>query len=250
MAPIPRKLKVDTIAEAICEVRFDCRESSQLPELVVGKLASRDPWVAFDKIRLPVSELPASLRAQDLSLKFQPAIELREPSGHLIVKIGVNVLSVHRIAPYPGGDAFEAEIDDDLKFLFSSFDDLRVERLGLRYINIFTEQEHGVKSVLDLYQSVSLAGTLLITPFNLNYIKMHGAEHKALIKIATPEFVAGPLSKPFHALVDVDVFTPDGFACADASHARRWISRAREYEKQEFFSLFTPEMTTRLVETY
>ena len=44
MSKTPKKLKADAIAEALFEVRFQCKEAAQLPELVVGKLADNPVW--------------------------------------------------------------------------------------------------------------------------------------------------------------------------------------------------------------
>jgi uncharacterized protein (TIGR04255 family) len=103
MSNIPKKLKADAIAEALLEVRFQCKEATQLPELVVGKLADNPVWKDYEKARLPVSEIPASLRAQDENLRFQPLLEVRDAQKVSVAKIGSNVLSYHRLAPYPGG---------------------------------------------------------------------------------------------------------------------------------------------------
>lgn len=246
---LPRKMRRDTIAEALCEIRFSCSEGAQIPELVMGKLAGAQPWTTFNKVRLPISDIPASMRILDPNLKYQPSLELRSPDGLALVKIGESVLSVHRLAPYPGGDAFEIEVQQALNVLFSSLSAMHLVRLGLRYINVFTREEHGVTSVSDLDQSVTVAGSPLVTPVNLNYFKTHGPEHTSLVRIAAPEFVAGPMAKPFTALVDVDVFTPAGFNCSDLEHAKRWLSEARVMEKREFFSLFTQSLREQLIES-
>lgn len=246
---LPRKLRIDTIAEALCEVRFSSAEGAQIPEIVIGKLASAQPWATFSKVRLPISDIPASMRVLDSNLKYQPSLELRGSDGLALVKIGESVLSIHRLAPYPGGDAFEVEVSQALDVLFSSLAGMRLDRLGLRYINVFTREEHGVEGVSDLDQSVTVAGAPLVTPVNLNYFRIHSPEHTSLVRIATPEFVAGPIAKPFTVLVDVDLFTPAGFNCSDAGHAKRWLSEARVMEKREFFSLFTQRLREQLIES-
>ena len=250
MPRLPHKLRVDTIAEALCEFRFSSTESVQLPELVLGKLASAQPWSEFAKVRLPTSEFPASLRALDLNLKYQPSLELRSTNGLALVKIGEWVLSVHRLAPYPGGDDFETEIVQAVEVLFASLQGLRIDRIGLRYINVFTHEEHGVTGISDLNQSISVAGEPMVSPVNLNYIKACDIGHTALVRIATPEFVGGPIAKPFTVLVDVDVHTPSNFSCIDAKQAKDWVTAARIAEKEVFFSLFTERLRESLVESW
>ena len=111
MALPPKKLKKDAIAEALCEVRFECEESTSLPETVVSKLAEFEPWRQFAKVRLAASDIPASLRSQVPNFKNQPLLVLREENGPRQAKIGANVMSYHRLAPYPGWATFKAEIE-------------------------------------------------------------------------------------------------------------------------------------------
>ena len=190
------------------------------------------------------------MRALDPNLKHQPSLELRSTSGLALVKIGESVLSVHRLATYPGGNAFEAEVGQALDVLFALLTEVRLDRIGLRYINVFTREEHGVTGVSDLHQSISVAGEPLAAPVNLNYFRTHDAEHTSLVRIASPEFVGGPIAKPYTVLVDVDVFTPTDFVCRDALRAKRWLSEARVVEKREFFSLFTERLRENLVESW
>jgi hypothetical protein len=72
MLPPPKKLKNDAIAEALCEVRFECEESGSLPEIVVSKLAEFDPWRHFQKVRLPAYDIPPSIRSQVPHLRACP----------------------------------------------------------------------------------------------------------------------------------------------------------------------------------
>jgi uncharacterized protein (TIGR04255 family) len=248
MSTVPKKLKADAIAEALFEVRFQCKEAAALPELVVGKLADNPVWKDFEKARLPVSEIPASLRAQDENLRFQPLLEVRDAKKVSVAKIGSNVLSYHRLAPYPGGENFVGEVNQCIDFLFKSLTEVKATRLGLRYINLFTEAEHGIKSVNDLNQKAAVAGTTLDAPVNLNYRVKRKDDLEAVVKIASPEFVSGSVSKRFVALVDVDVFTLKEFSTSTADAVKGWLKEARQFQKDEFFKLFTEDMRKRLVE--
>jgi uncharacterized protein (TIGR04255 family) len=248
MPGTPKKLKADAIGEALFEVRFECKEATQLPELVVGRLADNPVWKDYEKVHLPMSEFPASLRAQDENLRFQPLLEIRDAKKLSVAKVGPNAFSFHRLAPYPGGETFVREVNQCIDFLFKSLTDVKAIRLGLRYINLFTEAEHGVKTVNDLHQKVSVAGAALSTPLNLNYRATRRTDFEATIKIASPEFVLGALSKPFAALVDVDVYTPKQFSTSRADALKEWLKEARQFQKDEFFKLFTEDMIKRLAE--
>ena len=248
MSDTPKKLKKDAIAEALFEVRFECKESTQLPELVVGKLTDNPSWKSDEKVRLPAAEVPASLRAQDDNLRFQPLLEVRDSKKAFVAKIGANVFSYHRLAPYPGGATFEHEVVQSIDFVFKVLGDVKAIRLGLRYINLFTASDHGVKALADLHQQISVAGIALSSPLNLNYRVQRSPNLEATVKIASPEFVHGKQLKPFVALVDVDVYTPREFSTTSADTVKGWLKEARQFEKDEFFKLFTKEMVARLVE--
>ena len=246
MAELPKKLTRDAIAEALCEVRFECEESSSLPELVVGRLAEFEMWKDFSKNRLPTSDIPAPIRSSDPNLRHAPILQLDELNHARSVKIGVNAFSFHRMAPYPGWIEFKLEIGKIFEFLFDSFKDFKATRLGFRYVNLFTEVDHGVSSVGSLNYSISVADQKLTEPQNLNYQRQRSDGHIVQIRVASPEFVSSP--KPLQVLVDLDVFTPSGTDTVDAGAARDWVEEAHNYEKEEFFLLFTEDMMNRLVE--
>jgi uncharacterized protein (TIGR04255 family) len=211
MPTTPRKLVKDAIAEALCEIRFECKESGTLPETVVSKLVEFEPWRSFQHVRLPLSDFPVSVRTQDPNLKYLPVIELREKSGPRVAKIGVNVLSFHHLPPYPGWNAFKPEIDIAIDHLFKSLPELRATRMGLRYINVFTKEDHGVSSVSDLKYSITVSGRALHEPQLLHYQIKRSDAHVVQVRIATPEFVTSSGGQKVDALVDLDVFTPNGW---------------------------------------
>jgi uncharacterized protein (TIGR04255 family) len=248
MAPPPKKLKKDAIAEALCEVRFECEESTSLPETVVSKLADFEPWRHFEKIRLATSDIPASLRSQVPDLKNQPVLVLREQNGSRLAKIGANVVSYHRLAPYPGWEIFKPEVESTVDYIFQTFRAFRATRLGFRYVNLFTDDDHGITTVANLNYSVHVAGEPLHAPQNLNYRLVRSDDHVVQVRIATPEFVSGSIDKSVHVLADLDVFTPRNFGISSAEAAKKWIKDAHDYEKEEFFKLFTDKMRARLVE--
>jgi uncharacterized protein (TIGR04255 family) len=247
MPALPTKLRKDSIAEALCEVRFQCEESASLPEIVVARLAEFQEWKEFQKIRLSISDIPAAIRAQDPNLRNQPLLELRELGGSRSAKIGANVLSYHRLAPYPGWAAFKPEIDRTIAFLFHSFQPLTATRLGFRYVNAFTIEDHGINHVGDLNYSVNLGGNTLGEPQNLNYRLKRSDNHIVQVRIASPEFISGSLERRVQVLVDLDVFTPSGFATNQDGFVKDWMENAHIYEKEEFFRLFTEEMKKRLI---
>jgi uncharacterized protein (TIGR04255 family) len=249
-ARLPRKLKKDAIVEALWEVRFEAVESNQVPELVVAKLAGHPSWSRFRKLRLPLSDVPATLRQQDPTLRSQATLELRQPEGSRVVKIGSNVLSYHVLTPYCGGEQFKSEINEAIDFVFTAIENFKATRFGLRYINAMNETDHHIKSVTDLSLRINVADEVLVPPLNLSYRDVRGPHHWSMVRIASPEFVTGPANISMNALVDVDVLTPPEFEGGDASMAKDWVSKAKKYELEDFWRLIPRQIQDELVEEW
>jgi uncharacterized protein (TIGR04255 family) len=244
MRKLPAKLKHDAIAEAIFEIQF---ESSQMQEVALGRLADRPDWQNFENIRLPLADFPAVIRLQMPDMKFQPVMELRRRDTMRVVKIGPNVLSYHVLAPYPGWvESLETEFSQLVDHLLIRLEGCKVTRLGLRYINLLTESEHGISSISDLNYTFRVSKKPLDVPQMLSFERTHSDKHAAMVRIASPKFVQGPEVKPFSALVDIDVFTPVPVAMESSSEITSWLIDAHEIEKMEFFGLLTFETIDNL----
>jgi uncharacterized protein (TIGR04255 family) len=244
MIKIPQKLKKDGIFQAIFDVRFTSRD---LPEVVVGRLAGHGHWKGWDVQRLPVADIPATIRHQDPNLQFQPLFELREKSGLRLVRISDRAFSCHALPPYPGWTAWEPELKADIDLLHNSLDDFVATRLGLRYINALTP-EHLVSDTSDLRVSVRVADAPLAGPLILNYQRDCDAEHMAIVRIASREFVTNPVPADLTAIIDVEVYTPAGFTSKSPQQATAWLGLAHTQLKEEFFRLFSDELLERLLE--
>jgi uncharacterized protein (TIGR04255 family) len=242
MARIPRKLKNDPIVEALFELRFT---SSEISEVVVGKLASWEQWKRFTKQRLPVADVPTTMREQDPNLIYQPVLQLQS-EGNRVVKIGPRVLSYHALPPYPGWAVFEPELTSCTEQLFSTLSDVTATRFGFRYINVLTK-DHLIESLQDLNFDIRLEGQTLTCPTNLNYQRTWTAKHNSLVRIASKEFVQNPAAH-LAALVDVDIFTPEQFKSTTGTEAQGWIGEAHEILKKEFFNLLPEAIIEKLEE--
>lgn len=243
--PLPTKLKKDAILEAICEFRF---EADELDELVLGRLSEAVPWEGFGRIRLPLSDIPAPIRKSDQSFRYQPIVELRERDTTRIVKIGSNVISTHVMAPYCGWTAFRPQLHQVLDVLFTKFKEVRITRVGLRYVNAIARGDHHIEDISRLRLKISIDNEQLTAPFSLAYTK-DAEEISSVTKIASPSLVTGPsLPDDFVALIDVDVFTSESFVISDPQTARDWIDRAHQTEKEEFFRLWPEEALTAVTE--
>jgi uncharacterized protein (TIGR04255 family) len=242
--PAPRKLRVDSILEALVEIRFVTAEH---PEAVLGKLVSTESWRSFVRTTLPAGNVPPALREADPNLQILPTVELKAVDGSHAIHIGDRSIALHAYKPYPGWKVFYGQVSSLSENLFGAgLRDINVDRIGLRYINGFTKEDHGVQSLLDLNFNFNVNGNQIAEPMILQYQRSTG-DHALLVKLSYPQFVS-PAIPGLSAFVDIDVATPVGFATRAHGVVVEWLKRAHDLEKDEFFALFTDELRRRLVE--
>lgn len=244
---LPKKLKRDAIIEALVEVRF---ESSLLVELFFGRLADHSAWRSFQTTRLPAAEMPVILRRMNPDFRFAPTYELKGRNEHenRSIKVGPSVISFHNKAPYLGWSQFWPENEEMLDFLFTHGVNLQILRMGLRYINAFTERDHGICALSDLNLSISIAKTNITEKFQFFYTSQAQEDVECAVRVSAPAFVQGLLPPATTALVDIDVYSGERVRIRDANAAKDWLLRAHEAEKEAFFNLLTPETIAELRE--
>jgi uncharacterized protein (TIGR04255 family) len=241
---IPKKLKDDPIVEALFEVRFTSKEV--VPEVVLGKLASREEWKAYKTVRLPIADFPAAIRDSDPNLVHQPLWQLQSSDAQRVLKFGPRMFSFHALQVYPGWATFEPELLSAASYLFRMLGEFTVTRYGFRYVNVLTKK-HFVSSLADLNFDVRLAGSVLTCPMNLNYERSHSTNHRAIVRVAPKEFVQNP-SEGLEAVIDIDIFTPPEFKSEEQDGAGPWVAQAHIYLKEEFFTLLPESLIYSLEE--
>lgn len=244
MPDLPKKLTHDSIVEAVFEIQF---EHSEVGELLVGKIAADPIWAEYQTQRLPIADFPAQLRDQEASFRYQPISQLNRKEPGEIVKIGHRVISLHVLAPYPGWTKFSERLAGMVSSLFRATSSVRINRLGLRYINALTAV-HGMKSIWDLNFDLLVAGErpieAVLTAFKITADDSHAGQ----VSIASPSYVQGSTVPDAVAFVDIDIFTPSAPGSMDADAVSDWLHSAHEIEKSAFFSLWRDEILTPLRE--
>jgi uncharacterized protein (TIGR04255 family) len=240
--PLPKKLNPDAIVEALLEVRF---KTSILAELVSGRLSDSPAWKGLAPQRLVAADVPEVIRRTDPNLLYQPTVELRQSDGQRIIRIGPQVLSYHRLAPYVGWQNFRKELFETIGELFARIGDARVTRLGLRYINALS-RNHGIARISDLDMTVTVDSAPLTERINLNFMTIAGENIATTVRIASPDFVQGKLPEGSAVIVDIDVFTKEGVDTAERATVQEWTERAHTEAKHAFFSLLTLRTISKL----
>src|SRR5262249_30201488 len=147
--------------------------------------ADHEPWRGFEQRRMPAYEIPAALRQANPNLRFQPVFELLNAEKNRAVRIGAQVLSYHRLAPYENWNRFKPELGGAIDCLFAKAEGLTVRRLGLRYINAIRPELHHIRSIADLDLKVAVAEEVLPSSVNLNFTTELSADTQCTIRVAT-----------------------------------------------------------------
>ncbi|MDX8442014.1 TIGR04255 family protein [Mesorhizobium australafricanum] len=236
MSKLPSKLRADGVVEAILEIRF---ESSEIPELLLGKIVDFPAWKGWVPSRLPLSDIPLPIRRADKNLQHQPLLQLSSPDGNEALKVGDNVVSRHALT-YPGWTAFEPRLLETFRLLYDRIPGLSVTRLGLRYVNLLHPDIHMIEDVNALNLTILVGDNRLTPPLNLNYRRKTTDWHETMIRIASPEFVTSA-HQGFSTLIDIDVYTPDGTVVPDYGTCVGWLNDAHAILKDHFFELLHDE---------
>ena len=194
--------------------------------------------------RLPVADMPLPIRRNDPNLAFQPLLQFRSTDGLTVAKVGDQVFSWHSIGRYPGWSLFETDLRSKLSLVQTRIRNVTLTRLGFRYVNALTRDEHRVTGVDDLDMSISVAGAPLKSALNLNY-KIQEPKHSIVVKIATPEIIM-LFPKPFAVLVDIDVSTDGATSIPQGDEVWPWIENAHDVLKSHFFGLLKPATVSAL----
>jgi uncharacterized protein (TIGR04255 family) len=244
---LPRKLRQDGIVEALWEIQF---ETTTLPERLIGRITDLPPWKDFPQRRLPAYDLPAAIRQTAPQLRYAPIVEVSsaDDDQHRALRLGPNVLSVHRAKSYVGWPEFRTELQSAANDLFRSGENLKATRLGLRYLNALTPAMHGIRTIQDLDIAIEVANEDLTGGLSLNFQVGLGNVGQCRVGIATPEYVQGPLPAGTTVYVDVDVYTTPGYECPDVDLVNRWLDNAHTHAKSEFFHLLKQPTITDLWE--
>jgi uncharacterized protein (TIGR04255 family) len=241
---LPVRIHPDAIVEALVEVQF---ETTELPEIVVSRLVDAPRWSEFTHARLPAADIPPTVREINPSLKYQPSIEMTRKDRRRAYKVGERVISFHVVQEYPGWEIFRSEIQDVLRESLGKLKSFRATRVGLRYINLLSRQNHFVNDITDTAITLSVANDRITSGINASYL-INNAQQVVLVRIATADVIQipAPLFQDFSVLCDIDVSTPPSLSMESLDSVLDWIEVAHNVEKSEFFRLLPPRIIDAL----
>ncbi len=133
MVRLPKKIDPCPIIEAVYEIRY----KSLVPwEAVFGMIYTKVRELLPKIQKLPILELPETIRSQDPNLRYQPYYELKQ-KDNVGLKVGPRVMTFSNTKPYQGWTEWSIFINTVLEQVQGSGVIKAVERIGLRYINLF-----------------------------------------------------------------------------------------------------------------
>jgi uncharacterized protein (TIGR04255 family) len=151
MTDLPKKITPCPIKEAVFELRFE----SSVPEDAIFGIVFNQFKDEFNNTAtsLPILEVPSQIRNQDPNLMFAPHYKM--DSEFFTMQIGPKVISLVNIKEYKGWEYFQERITKTFEKLQKIGIVTKVNRLALRYINIFPNknifESSSVQVILENY---------------------------------------------------------------------------------------------------
>lgn len=135
MHDLPNKINPCPIKEVVFEIRF----SSDLPEDAIFGIVFNQFKDEYNNsaVPLPILEIPTVVRNQDPNLVFSPHYKME--SEYFTMQVGPKVISLVNIKEYVGWNNFRDKILATFKVLQEINIIKTIDRVALRYINIFQD---------------------------------------------------------------------------------------------------------------
>lgn len=241
MIPLPDKIEICPINEAILEIRY----SSDFPkDAIFGIVYSVVKDFFPDKpVPLPILQLPETVREQDPNLQYKPHHTLKK--DNIVFNIGPKVLTFSNISPYIGWTEWS-------KFFYSIYEKVKttevissVERIGLRYINIFKE------NIFDKVKlEINLIDNILNDESTTFRTEIIDGELLKVLQIGNSLNIIRN-NKPFiGSVIDIDCIYQVNDSADFFANFYKIIETAHIKEKDLFFSLLEKSFLEELKPTY
>lgn len=239
MTSLPKKITPDSITESIFEIRF----TSNIPEgAIFGLFYSqfKDDYPEFDK--LPILQMPEAIRNNEPNLKYSP--HYRHKKDKFILQIGPNAISISNVEGYVGWDLFSKQIFDVFQKAKNAGVIDKIERIGLRYINILEGINIFEKSniLISLNDKNLTRKTQLITEINIDNTLCN-------LKVASDVVAQIGGNKSVNligSLIDIDILV----SVTDINSFKASVEKAHDTEKKMFFDIINNEFLNTLKPEY
>jgi uncharacterized protein (TIGR04255 family) len=219
---VPRKITPCPIVEAVAEVCFE----SKLPAEIIfgsvfGKFRSEFPEIE----KLPILDLPQSIRDNDPNLKFLAYYRLK--NKNFILQIGPKCFSVICPKEYKGWDVYSSQIVK----AFGELKELNIiekpVRSGLRYVSFFENIDIFQKSKLIM----ALSEKSLVGFSNVLRTEFDDEGFRCILQLGTDALINNVKG----SVIDIDL------VCVNSQEIEKdflaVMKKAHEIEKNIFFNI-------------
>ncbi len=221
--------------DALFEIRFTTKFH---PSAVFGMIYNvlQDDFPKVEN--LPVLQLPEAVRAADPSFKFKP--HYRILNENFVTQIGPDVLTISSFPKYAGWQEFSKQIFSILDRIESIGIIDSVIRIGIRYINFFTN---------DIFKDIDLK--LYIGNNDIAYkntiirTEIEQESFKSSLQVANNANHNNKLG----SIIDIDTFTESNLKFF-FTNKEALISGGQTKEKELFYSLLKEDFLKTLNPTY
>jgi uncharacterized protein (TIGR04255 family) len=238
---IPDSIEECPLKEVVLEIRY----KSNLPSAAIFGVIYNVVKDNFDTnpIELPIMQLPEDIRATDPSLRYQAYYKLQRNDYSL--NIGPRSISFAITENYEGWTKFKTFYQDYLKRIIEIHLFKEVDRIGLRFVNIFD------KNILDkLNMEVRVADDKLSSePMNISIDYQEDSFFKK-VKIGNNVNVLINGNRVKTSLVDIDYIMKVKNISEFTSNPFMKIEEMHNNEKKYFFSLLNNDYLKELNPVY
>ena len=238
--PLPIRIDPCPIIQAGYEVRFvSDAPAGAVFGLVYHHLEEEEGATILE---LPALRLPSQLREHDEGLAYQPHYQI--DWDDFAVQIGPRVMVIACQLPYPGWGEFSQKIRSVVDALITSEVAQSIERVGLRYVNLFDGD------VLDQLK-VNIDTDAGYTPHSLS-LRMQMERNGFMNSIGILDKNAAALMafEKAGTVVDIDTFyKAESLAATEWSFAKQ-LEEMHHTEKEIFYSLLSDDLLNKLNPEY
>ncbi len=241
MIRLPQKIDPCPIVEAIYEIRY----KPLVPwEAVFGMIYTRVRALLPKTQKLPILELPETIRSQDPNLRYQAYYELKQ-KDNIGLKVGPRVLTFSNTKPYQGWVEWANFISTVFEQVQESGVIKNVERIGLRYINLFDSD------ILDqLNLSLVVNSKLILEETTSLRVELKDESTLKILQVANNASIIRDGKSVVGSVIDIDCLRDFG-ATEDYFAVHKQVAAdVHQKEKELFFGLLKPEILARFNPIY
>lgn len=238
----PKRITPCPLVETIVEIRY----SSLAPREAVFGLIYQSLPKKYSKFEpQPILQLPEAVRSQDENLKYQPHYVFFY-DNNLQLRIGPQALVFACITEYVGWENYSAFIMENINKINESRVINTIERIGLRYVNLFKES---------ILHNTNIKLSVISDPIEDETLNMRiEKEEEGIIKIlqlSNKVVIQSPSFNGLGSMVDIDCILPLNLPYNEYNVSfESDINRLHKKEKEYFYEILKPDFIKTLNPEY